>query len=407
MVTRIFVLAPIPYPWVVVALCVATTMAVTVASVGFGVLYPFIQEDLEISRAQLGLISAGMVAGGSITSLFVGWVADVIGVRRLQTVSLLAVVVGLSLFSQIQSPVQAVLLAFFIGAAASGSYPSFVKAIMDWVTPRTRGLALGITEASIPVGGIVAAVVFTFMVVIFSWRTSVISLAVVLVISVMVFVTFYRDKPSSYVDRDGRIKLGSRMAMVAKNRDIWLATFHGFAFAGLMSVMVTYLVLFLKESLGMSAVAAGGCLAGSLAGGAVGRIGWGLASDLMLNGRRVGALILLGMLAGVSMALMTWLSSDAPLAVVVALTFVVGATAMGWTGLYGAIVAELVRPGLTGTAVGFSSMFTRMGTLAITPIFGLIVDRTGSYDVGWWMMAGIAGVGTLPMFLMRAQERHQ
>ena len=401
MISRIPVLAAIPYAWVVVGLFVVTTMAMSAVYVGFGVLYPFIQEDLDISLAQLGLISSGIVVGGSVTSLLVGWAADVIGVRRLQAVTLLGVVVGLALFSQIQSLPQAIVLALFLGVASSGSYPAYVKGIVDWVTPRTRGVAMGIIEAGIPAGGIISAVVFTFLAVTFSWRVAVISLTVVIAVSGMVFFAFYKDKPSSSTQADRRIRLGDRLRMVARNRNIWLVALFSTAFGGLMTVLVTYLVLFLKESLGMSAVAAGGCFSAALAGGAVGRITWGLVSDLMLNGRRIGLLSLVGILSGMSLALMTLLSSDVPLAVVIALTFVVGATAMGWTGLSGALVADLAGPDLTGTAIGFASTILRVGPLGITPLFGLIVDRTGSYDWGWWMMAGIAGTGTLTLFLMR------
>ena len=61
------------YPWVVVAMCVLTTMAGGFFVFGLGVLYPFIQEDLGINRAQLGLIASGRSVGASVAALLVGW----------------------------------------------------------------------------------------------------------------------------------------------------------------------------------------------------------------------------------------------------------------------------------------------------------------------------------------------
>ena len=49
----------VPYPWVVMALSVATLTALASTFVGFGALFPFIQDDLKIDRAEIGLISSG------------------------------------------------------------------------------------------------------------------------------------------------------------------------------------------------------------------------------------------------------------------------------------------------------------------------------------------------------------
>ncbi len=91
----------IPYPWVVLGLCVVVSLAIALLIQGMGVLYPFIQEEFDTSRAQLGLIASGQIAGSLITVLFAGWLADVVGVRRLWTASMMGVAVGILLFSQI------------------------------------------------------------------------------------------------------------------------------------------------------------------------------------------------------------------------------------------------------------------------------------------------------------------
>ena len=167
---RIRALPSIPYAGVVLALSVMAAMAFAFLSHGMGVLFPFIQEDLNASRAQLGLIVSGEFIGTAATVLFTGWMADVIGVRRLLTASLIVVGVGLLLFSQIQSVLQGILVGVLIGVAFSGSAPANSKAIMDWVAPRFRGTAMSVKEATIPVGGMIAAGLLTFLAVTFDWR---------------------------------------------------------------------------------------------------------------------------------------------------------------------------------------------------------------------------------------------
>ena len=404
MLAPVRALTAIPYPWVVVALCVAITTPVSFIQTGLGVLFPFIQVDLDTNRAQLGLIASSVYLGGSATALLFGWLVDVVGVRRLETVALAGVVVALVLFSEMQTLVQGVLLGVLVGVALSAEAPAYTKAIMVWMTPQRRGLAMGIVEATIPIVGIMAAVLLTFLAVSYGWRDAVKILAVIIAVTSLSFIVFYRDKPRSQTDADSRSRTAGRLALVAKNRRIWLATFYATAMVCLHIVLGTYLVLFLKEHLSLSSGTAGAGLAVAMAGGAAGRIGWGLVSDLLLRGRRAPLLAFLGVLAGACMALMAWLPSDASLIQVMAVVFVLGSGVMGWSGVWAVLVAELAGPALTGTAIGLAAMMLRFGGLGIAPLFGFIVDRTGSYDPGWWMMAGLAGVGTLLALFLRTPD---
>ena len=395
----------IPHDWVVIGLCVSAITPLAMITLGVGALYPFIQEDLGTSRAELGLFTSGRHIGGITTSVFVGWLADAMGARRLETAALVVGAVGILLFSQMQSVLQGFLLSAVIGIAISASLPAYIKAIMDWVALRNRGLAIGIAEASLPVGGIIAAGLFTSLALTSSWRIALIVLAVIVALSSMLFFAFYRDKPhSADTQADVGNRLSGRVALVAKNRDIWLVSIFGAAISSLMFVFLSFLILFLKEELGMSAAKAGGMMAIALGGGAVGRVAWGLASDLPLRGRRAMAISLVGVMAVLSTLALTWLPSDTPIVVVI---FVVGSNILGWTGLWSLLLAELAGPDLTGTAIGFAAMVMRVGAFGFTPLFGLIVDRTGSYDMGWWLMAGVAGMGTLMMAFLRPQSRRR
>ncbi len=399
-------LRSVPYSSIVVVLCMVAATPVAFIGIGFGALYPFIQEDLGVNRAQLGLISSVIFVGGTATVLLAGWLVDRVGAHKLETLSLFGVVVGLLLFSQIQTLTQGILVGFFIGVVMAATYPSYTKAIMDWLKPGTRGLAMGFIEGGITAGGILAALLLTYLGLNFSWRAAVIVVAIMIGVAALTFFAFYRDKPESREDRKSRQTSG-HLSLVVKNRDMLVITLFGAAFVANFKVFTSYLVLFLKEDLNMSAGLAGGLLAVAMAGGAAGRFGLGLVSDLLMDGRRVIIITLLGMSCIAFMAAMAWLPSSTPRWMVIVLIFFVGVATMGWGALYTIFVAELATPALTGTAIGFTNTVQRIFTFGVTPVFGFLVDRTGSYDVGWWMMAGLAALGTGTLAFMRPETRRR
>ena len=146
-------------------------------------------------------------------------------------------------------------------------------------------------------------------------------------------------------------------------------------------------------------------LAITMAGGACGRLMWGLVSDLLLGRRRVVVLAIVGALTCATLALMTRLPSDAPMGLIAGLVFLVGITAFGWTAVWVVFAAELAGPALTGTTLGFSATIIGVATMLVPPLFGLVVDQTGSYDMGWWMLVGLAGTGTMVLAFLRPQSR--
>ena len=397
------VLSAIPYTHIVAILALLGSMAHAFSNQGIPVLFPFIQDQFDSTRAQLGLISSGLLLGGTGTAIFMGWLADRTGVRKVLPASMVLVAAGLLLFSQIQSVVHGVLIALFIGSVASASAPSTAKAIIDWVKPESRGVSMGIKETSVPISGIVTAGVLPSLALTFSWRTAAMVLAILVAISSAVFFVFYRDKPASRSEEKRSTLVGS-IGLIAKNRNIWLADLSFGALTAVQVVFVSYLILFLKDDLDMSTAVAGAFLAIAWTGSIVGRVFWGMVSD-MLGGRRVIVLVLVGILSVICMALMTWLPPNASQLVIGMLVFVVGITALGWPAVLGTLIVELAGPALAGTSIGFLAIVSRVSAF-VPPLFGLVVDRTGSYEMGWWMMAGVAAIGTLLVALVRHQPRH-
>ena len=138
--------------------------------------------------------------------------------------------------------------------------------------------------------------------------------------------------------------------------------------------------------------------------GALGKPLSGLVSDRPLGRRRVPALLAMGALAGASCVALALAEPGETLLLWIVL-FVLGFGAVGWGGLMGTLAGETGGPGAAGAAAGVSSAFFNVGVFLGPPLFGLIVDRTGSYAPAWWAMAVSAGVSLVMLAFVREGGR--
>jgi ACS family hexuronate transporter-like MFS transporter len=167
---------------------------------------------------------------------------------------------------------------------------------------------------------------------------------------------------------------------------------------------LAHLVLFLSSAWGYSVAAAAGLLAFCQFAGALGKPLSGLASDRLLLRRRVPALLGMGALAGLSCVALA-LVDPGRTGLLWVVLFVLGFGAVGWGGLMGTLAGETGGPGAAGAAAGVSAAFFNVGIFFGPPLFGLIVDRTGSYSPAWWTMAASAAVSLVLLSFVR--ERRQ
>ena len=122
-----------------VVLVLVGTMGAALVGQGLPTLFPFIQEDFKLSRAQVGLIVWSIGLGATLGVLPMGWLTDRLGARRPLAFSGIGAAVGLSLFSQANFLGQALLVGLLLGVATSASVPASTKATGRSAAPRILG----------------------------------------------------------------------------------------------------------------------------------------------------------------------------------------------------------------------------------------------------------------------------
>ena len=163
-------------------------------------------------------------------------------------------------------------------------------------------------------------------------------------------------------------------------------TLLSFLFSVVQNSTTAYLAVYFTEVLHYSPVAAGLMLSATQVGGLAGRIAWGhLADNAAIGPRRV----LTGVSSGILVLLVALALLPAGTAVWVALLLVllVGACAVGWSGVVVGEVVRLAPPGTAGMATGGAMALTFIAVISGPPAFGGLSSLLGSYRFGFLLLA--------------------
>ncbi len=393
------------YPLAAVALAFASQGAGATATQGLSTVYVFIQEELLLSRWQLGLITTSVFAAGTVTALPGGWALDRFTVRRVYPLMLGLMGLGFMTFSLGDAFWHILLTAAFMGALLPVSNPAASMMVLEWAPRRLRGLAMGLKQAAVPATGMASAALLPTLADGIGWRAVLLGLGSVALLAGLAVGALYRQRPAvTTADRE-RYPFLEGLRLVALDRRMLGASLVSIIMIGLFFVNVTYLILFLREAMGFSVAVAGLGLAAFHLSSVVGRIMWGVLSDGPMKGRRLPALLIIFSLASLVLLAMALLTPESPRALVWALVCGLGLTVAAFQGLFYTHIAEVVGPELTGTALGFNGTLLRFGPMAIPPAFGLMVDRAdGNYQMAWVATAALALLAVLSLRLMAGRR---
>lgn len=391
-----------PFPWAFLAMAALSQGALAVPNQGIPPLAPFFQEEMGLSRAQVGLVITSMMVGQFLFALVSGWLADVLGVRR--TLALGCVVTGVGLLPLAFSGTYGhlLLLAFLASVGSGLGNPATSKAVVDWFPARTRATAMGVKQTGVPVVGALFAATLPALSVVAGWRSAAAVLAGSVLVATAVVYAVYRDAaPPERSSLD--VKAGLKaLRSVGANRNVWITALLATVLVGVQFSLVTYLILYLRDALSLPVVLGGAMLAVLQVSALVGRLTTGLVSDRLLHGRRKAVLGAAGGMSAVLLAIMGLLPAGAPLPAIVLLVVLTGGAAIGWHPIFHTMMAEVVEPSVVTTALSFGMMITAPGALSIPPLFGLVADAFG-YRPAWVALAGLVAVSTA-LFLAFMRE---
>ncbi len=389
------------YRWYALGVTTFTQAAASAVTSALGPIAPLIMAEFAITRAQVGLVQTSIYLSGTWSAMVGGRMADRTGERSALILSGL-ITGAASVTAGLVGPFWAFLVVAFVAGIGTGvQNPAGSAAVMRWFPPRRRAFAMGIRQTGVPVGGVLAATAWPWVATQWGWRTSYILAGVMACLGTALIALSYWDP-----ERESGAGAATRsMRDLMADRRLWLLslTYNGQIVAQ-YSVSV-YFVLFLHEALELSLIGASGLMAIVSVTAIGGRIGWGLISDSVFDGARRPVLAIIAMLTLISMLAAAALPSHASRGLAVVLAVMVGLTAFSWTGIYGTLAIELAGRDSAASAVAWVHVLGGVGSLGAAPLFGYIVDRTGSYRVAWLVVAVAVLVGLVSTLCLREDRR--
>jgi sugar phosphate permease len=303
------------------------------------VLAPALRDEYDLTLTQVGVLLAAEWVGLTISMIPWGFAVDRWGERWTLTVGLTACAGCLA--GAAYAPSFAALLVL-LGAAGitGGSVQSGSgRAVMRWFDASQRGLALGVRQTAVPVGGLVAALVLPALP---SPREGFLFLAAIVAFGAVAGALVLRAGPE-HVLEPGDVEWSLR------DRRLWIVCAASSLYLVAQIALMGFLVLFLHDERGYSDGAAAGVFAIGQALAAVLRIAIGRWSDVMRA--RVRPLRLVGGAVAAALALVAVLETSGDWILVPTLVVATG-LAMGWNGLSFTIAAE-IGGRRSGAAIGF------------------------------------------------------
>ena len=375
------------YLWTVVGAGLLVQTGASLGHQALAPLAPFLTSDLGLSRAAFGLLASPVYLGATVANVPAGRFCDRLGVRPLFLLG--PAVVGTALVAGAVLGSYAGLLALLLvsGLGNALALPPTTRAIVDWIPARRRALPMSIKQTGVALAGTLTALVVPPLALAYDWRGALGAVGVATAVAGLVAFLAYRERPAE-PDVPGRPIAGMRHLLA--NRNLMLVCGATLLLAAVQLSVVSFLVLFLGDRLHYPVEAAASLLALAQLSGVVGRIGWGVVSDRLFAGRRRPALAAIALLAALGMLGLSLADATTPAPLLAGLIVLIGGSAIGWNGVSMTFVAELAGRRQAASAAGLNLTSSGVGILIAPPLFGALVDATGSYALGFQALAAVA-----------------
>lgn len=361
------------------------------------VLAPVAAPGLGLSASGVGIVT-GMLYGSVLPmALASGYLLSRMSERRL--CQLIAALIALSMgigaavgfaSHSVQLPLFFALL-LLLAAAPIGFATGLVNAVgaqllFNTVPQRMRSLAFSIKQTAVPLGGTAGGVLIPLLLLVISWQAVLTLITGIAVLAVFAILAMpLDDSPRGARRAISFAELATPVRMLWSTRKMMelgaVSLFYNVYQIGVL----TYLVSYLNLEVGLSLLSAGAVFSAVQIAAIPGRIAWGLSVDVLGAPRR--QLGIIALISSITAVLLSSFSAAWPLWSMIAVGALTGASAVAWNGMFLAEVARQAPEGEIGRATGGVLACFAIGGFIGPALFAALVALTGTYHLGFLVLA--------------------
>jgi MFS family permease len=386
--------------WQVLAATLATQSLTTLCALVLSAIAPEAAADLGIGPALVGYQVSIIYFGAVVSSLIGGGFVKRLGATRASQLALWLAALG-CLLSSIGTLTSLALGALVIGLGYGCTNPAASHLLSRTRSGAHMNLIFSIKQCGVPIGGILAGLLIPPITLWLNWQAGLIACALLALALSLILMRVRADWDGDR-QADARLFISPHAGLTLIWRHPilrWLAL-CSFAYSAVQLSLTGLLVTYLVTEVGIDLVLAGSLLAIAQTAGAAGRLGWGWLADRLRSGSKV--LILNGIVAMAASILTAMITVSWPVVLIAAVVALFGFCAVGWNGVFMAVIARQAPRQSIGLATGATLSITFAGVIVGPSGFALMHDKLGiSYADGYLLMAFVTLLGVLCMVRAR------
>lgn len=366
-------------------------------------LTPVLIQELGISRGAMGFLITGYFLIYGIMQFPAGVLTDVLGPRKSIVWFTALTIVGGVLFWLSYRYELLFAAQFIMGIGTSVFYINAITIIGRWFPPERKATAIGVLSASTGIGAFASYMGFPLATVVWgSWRTLYFVMLGVLVINWVMNLLVLKDFPETAIQTlQTRQNILSSIKETLMDRRLYPLIF-GYIMLGLNFTLFSWANQFLIETKKLTYVESGMVTSLGTVAGFIGCLAIGILSD-RIRKRRLPIIFFLGVYTLLLAGLIV-IPAGYPIATYAGIWGIMSLCGSIWV-LFPSMVVEVVPPRKASIGFGTMNGLTMIFSSLATPIYGSLVDMTGSFFVPTIISLGL-GVFTLIILFIFLKETY-
>jgi len=343
-----------------------------------GALTPILINELGISHAAMGMLISAYFFIYGVMQVPSGILSDRLGARKTIIIFTLLTVIGVTLFWMSTTYNMLFISQFLVGIGCSTFYINAVKLVSTWFPANRRATAIGILSASSGLGNTVSYMGFPIAVAsLGGWRTLYSWMSIILIANWVMNFFIIKDRETVLVNAPSENKgpILKSLTSTLLDRRLW-PFLAGYCLSSMSWVFMNWMTQYLIDTRGFTYLQVGQIASAGTIAGIPGCIIVAAISDRLK--KRKTTLIGFSILYVAILVTLMNLPASVGILPFAVLNFMLNFSGSSWV-LYFSMIPETLPRSKAAVGLGLVNGIGTVGFSVITPIYGGLVDLTGSY----------------------------